>query len=62
MKRPMEMRPIPFGRPESLVRLADGRLVLRLSSPAGERMATRLRAMTTRDAFAPLRRYRRSCG
>jgi hypothetical protein len=59
----MEMRPVPMGKPHSLVRLADNRLVLRLTSPGGDRMATRLAAMTTRDAFEPFRRHRRrSCG
>jgi hypothetical protein len=35
----------------SLVRLGDGTLAIRMTSPTGERMATRLRPMTIRDAF-----------
>jgi hypothetical protein len=53
------MRPIPLGKPQSLVALPNDRLVLRLKTENGDRMATPLRAMTTRDAFAPrpLRRF-----
>jgi hypothetical protein len=41
----------PYQRPTSLVRTRDDRLVLRIESERGERMATRLRPMTLVDAF-----------
>jgi hypothetical protein len=41
----------PYNRPTSLVRTRDDRLLLRLESEHGERMATQLRPMTLRDAF-----------
>jgi hypothetical protein len=43
--------PRPYARPRSLVQLKSDALALRLEAPSGERMATRLRAMTLRDAF-----------
>jgi len=51
----MKMRPIPLGKPRSLVHRNGGRLILRMTSPTGEQIATTLRAMTPRDAFAPPR-------
>jgi len=56
----MEMRPIPMGKPESLVALKNDGLFLRLKAPSGDRMATRLRDMTVRDAFSPPRFLRRA--
>jgi hypothetical protein len=49
----MEMRPVPFGKPRSLIKMNGDKFVLRMTSPTGERMATRLRAMRPRDAFTP---------
>jgi hypothetical protein len=43
--------PRPYPRPRSLIRITSDVLALRLESPSGELMATRLRAMTLRDAF-----------
>jgi hypothetical protein len=49
----------PYNKPTSLVRLADDRLVLRIRSESGERMATRLRPMTIDDALRQPRFCRR---
>jgi hypothetical protein len=43
--------PRPYNRPTSLIRRDGDRLVVRLLSETGERMATRLRPMTLRDAL-----------
>jgi hypothetical protein len=56
----VEFRPLPCGRPTSLIRSDRERFVLRLQSQAGERMATRLRPMTVRDALRHPFFYRRS--
>lgn len=53
---------IPCRRPVGLVRIDAERLALRLIGDDGSRMATHLRPMTLRDAFAPpwiVRRRRR---
>jgi hypothetical protein len=50
---PMFIRP-PYNRPTSLIRTRDDRLVLRIESEQGERMATRLRPMTLLDALRGL--------
>ena len=47
----MLFRPRPHFRPRSLVRMKDKGIALRVEAPTGEQMATRLRAMTLRDAF-----------
>ncbi|HEX6787951.1 MAG TPA: hypothetical protein VF091_01820 [Gaiellaceae bacterium] len=47
----MRLRPRPYPRPRSLVRLRSDALALRLVAPNGELMATHLRAMTLRDAL-----------
>ena len=44
--------PRPYPRPRSLVRIKNDGIGLRLEAPGRERMATQLRAMTLRDAFA----------
>jgi hypothetical protein len=49
----MFIRP-PYNRPTSLIRTRDDRLVLRIESEQGERMATRLRPMTLLDALRGL--------
>jgi hypothetical protein len=43
--------PRPYPRPRSLIRIRSDGVALRLESPAGELMATRLREMTLRDAL-----------
>jgi hypothetical protein len=43
--------PRPYNRPQSLVRMPGDRVVLRLVTPDGVRMATTLRPMTLRDVF-----------
>jgi hypothetical protein len=49
----------PLHRPTSLIRTGDGRLILRIRSEAGERMATHLAPMSLRDAFRQPVFYRR---
>jgi hypothetical protein len=51
----MKMRPLPLGKPRSFAQTPDGQLILRMTSPSGERMATPIRAMKIRDAFVPPR-------
>jgi hypothetical protein len=51
--------PRPFNRPVGLVRLVGGRIVLRIVSERGERMATELRPMTLADATGEPRFYER---
>jgi hypothetical protein len=48
-----------LGRPRSLIQLDGGAIALRLTSSSGERMATRLRPMTLRDAAAAPQLFRR---
>jgi hypothetical protein len=51
----MDRPQIPYQRPTSLVRVGGDRVVLRIRSSTGERMAAPLRPMTLRDARdAPL--------
>ena len=50
---------LPYRRPVGLVRLEGERVALRLVGDDGSRMATHLRPMTLRDAFAPPRFSRR---
>jgi hypothetical protein len=53
--------PRPYPRPRSLIRIKSDGLALRLESPSGELMATRLREMTLRDAVVrPFFRRRRA--
>jgi hypothetical protein len=52
-------RRISLGRPRSLIQLDGGAIALRLTSTTGERMATRLRPMTLRDAHAAPHLFRR---
>jgi len=56
----MEFHPRPYSRPTSLIRTADGRIILRIRSEAGDAMATRLAPMSLSDALRPPFFYRRS--
>jgi hypothetical protein len=51
--------PRPFNRAVALVRVTSDGIGLRIESESGERMATRLRPMTLRDAFQQPRFWRR---
>jgi hypothetical protein len=55
----MHFRARPLGRPRSLIQLDGGAIVLRLTSPSGEPMATRLRPMALNDAHVAPQFFRR---